>query len=651
MILSQLDYIQTTFYYNLGLGVIDPKKKIKKSNIKDTSKKTNFRNSSIPETPYEKLQKSTLETLLIIEKEKQKNPIYCKQQNFIKNNAKCSSCTCNKGECSICNEKFYGYKMVYTPGGEYNRKIGVVFELVSIHIEKIRKKVQNLEVDGTFFTNGKKNKIDYFRFLNETKRQAATKFKELNYPSFIINIAFIEIFFSPIALTQNKQIVHPNFRDIANNFVGKDIKKHSNKNIENIFHFFNTKLERILIILRSQFSTKRYSGQTLHEFIQLLKQNMRHFNDTKFMEDFILNNSYIKNKNLKMFYMKPNSLLYEIYVDHLNNNNKNFKNPSNLQQVFPDSTLSGALVFKCFNLTKPEKQGLTVDEYAPSTEKQFLNSFNHKDCTTMKKLSRIIPENKLSSEGIFLLFQFAGFGIFHSYLQQNSVLNKLYMEFNLQRQFKFLELEELCHNSCGIELIQFALYHHTKENSKIHPAQNHEFEEAMEEFQETGDLKYNFYWPIGDVKKLRSNEKEFSYNELSYDSYELKITNKQIKKIEDKITEHNLNTDHLNLIALRFQELALFFKISEFSHLLKDLGDYGDSKNKDLVSKLKKNKNEEKEISKQIHLSKFKSIQSTVQKIIVDELCRFMVCEACLLAQSEWVTQYNQKKNSRRRNF
>ena len=204
---TQLSHVENHFYSKLGLSII-----------------------STNEILIEKLKKSKNDVKLqrkvkqstFFENQKTKIQSYKNQQDFIsdqRKNLSCQKCNdCKKANCLDCCKKFYMYELLYTKKGDYNRKTDVVFNLLSRHIEAIRKKANSISFLRTpefafIFKDqkgtSKQKNVNYLTFLEKAKKYAALK-KELYFPSYIINSAFLECMFSPLGLNCQLELVHPN---------------------------------------------------------------------------------------------------------------------------------------------------------------------------------------------------------------------------------------------------------------------------------------------------------------------------------------------------------------------------------------------------------------------------------------------------------
>lgn len=107
----------------------------------------------------------------------------------------------------------------------------------------------------SFFSVRAQKPIYFQTFWNIVKSKAKKK-HEINYPNCLTNIVFIKILLTPINLTDKKQVTDPNLRDRGSFFILPNQYKHTEKNIKNLFKMFSSEIEQLLVISKSQFSSK-----------------------------------------------------------------------------------------------------------------------------------------------------------------------------------------------------------------------------------------------------------------------------------------------------------------------------------------------------------------------------------------------------------
>ena len=606
---TQLNYVESHFYSKLGLSIVSTKEiltqKLKESN---RASKDDF-----------KLKKK-VDQANFLESKKTKIQSYFDQQKFIsdqRKNLSCKKCTnCHKANCPECCEKFYMYKLLYTKTGEYNRKTNVVFTLLAHHIENSRKKANLISYLGTpefpFSPENqrgivKEKNVNYLTFLEKAKKQAALK-KELYFPSYIINIAFLEFMFSPLGLNSTLELIHPNYNYIGNAFIGQNENKHSNKNIKNIFYYYTKQIKQVLIVADNQFSTNRSQKKAMDDFIKKLQSNLNIIPDTLKFRELLKNDSYIQEASNKFNYKKPNNL----FANQFTNKKLHFKNTSDINQVFPDTSLSGVLLFRLYSTNVNFQNSILAP---PKELRQFINSFTYDD-SCLTKLSDQVTDFPLQYEEFNHVFSFHGFGIYHSYLSLNSILTKYKTYYDVKTQFHCLQLSELTEKGYGTNLIKFALFQYTKRLSQTDPTLESLQIELNETLKDASKKKtIDFCFPVLFQENLGS-DKNYIDITMPFSSF---TEMKELAKNKD------LKDDYYTLISLRFTELVHFFNYTDF--------EFNNLQKREL-----------KNVDSDFDFKANDTISKSMLNIISNEIFRFMILKAALLTQVEWINQYQLRK-------
>ena len=209
----------------------------------------------------------------------------------------------------------------------------------------------------------------------------------------------------------------------------------------------------------------------MDDLIRTLQSNLNIISDTPKLEELLENHLEIREASNKLNYKKPNPIFKKQFI----NTKLHFKNTSDIKQVFPDTSLSGVLLFRLYDMNvNPHNPSLIPNDEL----RQFINSFTYKD-SCLTKLSDGVTDFSLQYKKLNHVFSFHGFGIYHSYLALNSILTKYKTYYDVKTQFNCLQLSELTEKGYGINLIKFALFKYTERLSKANSILEDELKEIV----------------------------------------------------------------------------------------------------------------------------------------------------------------------------